>query len=95
MSWDDTAEVSVDPMSDENDFVGYKLYRSTNQGRTWGEEDRRNKNTCLSFEYERIAQYSILYLLNFVKNEEYEKKKDISEPIGPMIARELPDDLKA
>ncbi|HEQ99364.1 MAG TPA: T9SS type A sorting domain-containing protein [candidate division Zixibacteria bacterium] len=35
--WNNGAENSIDPMTGEQDFVGYKIYRSTNYGATWGE----------------------------------------------------------
>jgi hypothetical protein len=35
--WDDVAENSVDPLSGVEDFRGYKIYRSTDMGLTWGE----------------------------------------------------------
>ena len=36
LSWDRAAESSVDPMSGVRDFAGYKIYRSTDRGATWG-----------------------------------------------------------
>ncbi|MDD4050703.1 MAG: T9SS type A sorting domain-containing protein, partial [candidate division Zixibacteria bacterium] len=36
LKWDDTAEKSVDPASGVADFEGYKVFRSTDQGNTWG-----------------------------------------------------------
>jgi hypothetical protein len=59
LSWNDTAEVSVDPMTGEQDFSGYKIYRSDNQGRTWGDIDADNENNCLDVDYERIAEYKV------------------------------------
>ncbi len=35
--WDNSAENSVDPMTGEKDFLGYKVYRSSNFGSSWGE----------------------------------------------------------
>ena len=35
--WDNRAESSVDAISGEADFEGYKLYKSTDGGSTWGE----------------------------------------------------------
>ncbi len=55
--WNDTAETSVDPLSGDMDFAGYKLYRSDDQGRTWGEEDRTSENSCLEIEYDRVAEF--------------------------------------
>jgi hypothetical protein len=34
--WDAEAEGSVDVLTGTNDFEGYKIYRSDDQGRTWG-----------------------------------------------------------
>lgn len=36
LRWDDTSEKSVDPASGQQDFKGYKVFRSTDQGLTWG-----------------------------------------------------------
>jgi len=67
LSWNDTSEVDLDPLSRERDFKGYKLYRSTNQGYTWGFEDRSNSNSCLDMDYFPIAAY---------------QKDDINDPIA-------------
>ena len=42
LSWDRTAVESVDPMMGVEDFAGYKLYRSTDQGASWGRLVRNN-----------------------------------------------------
>ena len=34
--WDDAAEQSVDVLTGVKDFEGYKIYRSTDKGKTWG-----------------------------------------------------------
>ncbi len=34
--WDDVAEYSVEPTSGEQDFKGYKIFRSTDRGGSWG-----------------------------------------------------------
>ena len=57
LHWNDTAEFSIDPQSQENDFVGYKLYRSSNQGITWGVEKKHLDNNCMSVDYEPVAIY--------------------------------------
>jgi hypothetical protein len=36
LTWDKQAESSVDPLSNQEDFKGYKIYRSTDMGQTWG-----------------------------------------------------------
>jgi hypothetical protein len=58
LSWNDTSEVSVDPLTGEHDFRGYKLYRSTNRGYTWGHE-AKSSNACLQNDYEPIAAFQI------------------------------------
>lgn len=60
LSWDNVAESSVDPLSDEEDFAGYKLYRSSNQGKTWGKVDEDNENSCMSLDYQTLATYRVL-----------------------------------
>lgn len=62
LSWTDTSEVSLDPMSGVFDFVGYKLYRSDDRGRTWGvqiEDERDLFSECLSRDYYPVAQYVV------------------------------------
>jgi len=57
--WTDTSETSIDPLSGENDFVGYKLYRSDNQGRTWGEANYSTDNDCLTLDYFPVQDFSV------------------------------------
>ncbi len=59
LSWNDTAEVSVDPLTGEMDFGGYRLYRSDNGGRTWGPVDDENSNECLDVAYTPIFEKSV------------------------------------
>lgn len=59
LQWNDTAEQSIDPLSLQNDFAGYKLYRSENQGKTWGRIDYTTGNDCLLLDYETIATYTV------------------------------------
>jgi hypothetical protein len=40
LSWNRNAEESIDPMSNSLDFAGYKVYRSEDQGATWGRLER-------------------------------------------------------
>jgi hypothetical protein len=57
LRWDDTAQHTTDPLSGENDFAGYKLYRSNDRGRTWGVYYDTTNNNCLKFDYWPIAKY--------------------------------------
>ncbi len=57
--WSDTAELSIDPLSGVQDFVGYKLYRSDNQGKTWGVINYNTGNNCLDIDYTPLAQYTV------------------------------------
>jgi hypothetical protein len=59
LSWTDTSEVVTDPLSGENDFVGYKLYRSDNQGKTWGRADYNTGNNCLTLDYIPVKNFSV------------------------------------
>jgi len=59
LSWTDTSEVSIDPLSGEPDFVGYKLYRSDNRGKTWGDPVHNTGNNCLTLDYQTLAQYAV------------------------------------
>lgn len=59
LSWSDTSETSVDPLSHTQDFSGYKLYRSDDLGKTWGAVDNNNTNECLTVDYQTLATYSV------------------------------------
>ncbi len=59
LSWGNTSELATDPLTGLNDFVGYKLYRSENLGRTWGTENRDNDNDCLEIDYIPIATFAV------------------------------------
>jgi len=59
LTWNDTAQQGVDPLSGENDFAGYKLYRSDNRGRTWGDPVYNTGNDCLDLDYETIADWAV------------------------------------
>lgn len=54
--WDNSSESSVDPLSGETDFKGYKIYRSTDMGQTWGDLVR-NPDGSLGPDYVPIAMY--------------------------------------
>jgi hypothetical protein len=59
LSWTDTSEVGIDPLSGQNDFVGYKLYRSTNQGKTWGKAFDTTGNDCMKLDYFPVLKASV------------------------------------
>lgn len=42
LSWDNAAPESVDPLLGTPDFAGYKIYRSSDQGASWGRLVRNN-----------------------------------------------------
>jgi len=37
LMWDNTAESSIDSLTGYSDFEGYRIYRSTDGGQTWGD----------------------------------------------------------
>ena len=41
LMWDDKAESSIDPLTGYSDFEGYRIYRSTDGGQTWGKSWNR------------------------------------------------------
>ncbi len=58
-SWNDTAEVDVDPLRGVSDFRGYKLYRSSDQGYTWGFEANITGDGCLDKDYIPITAFQV------------------------------------
>ncbi len=59
LSWNDTAEVDIDPMQGVSDFRGYKIYRSANRGYTWGFEADIAANACIEKDYIPVAAYQV------------------------------------
>ncbi len=58
ISWDaPTAENSTDNITGEKDFEGYKLYRSTDRGKTWGKKITDPRGDFIGFE--PIAQFDL------------------------------------
>jgi len=55
LSWDDAAEKAIDPVSKLADFQGYKIYRSQDQGATWGPKITDSKGKLVG--YVPIAQF--------------------------------------
>jgi hypothetical protein len=56
LTWDNSSESSVDPLTGKTDFKGYKIYRSTDMGQTWGDLVR-NPDGSLGPDYVPIAIY--------------------------------------
>jgi hypothetical protein len=56
--WDsEPSESSVDIMTEKQDFEGYKIYRSENQGVTWGQEITNEKGEVVG--YVPIVQFDV------------------------------------
>ncbi len=58
LSWNDTSEVDIDPLTGKHDFRGYKLYRSSNQGYTWGFA-ADVVNSCLKNDFQPVTAFQI------------------------------------
>jgi hypothetical protein len=58
LSWNTASESSIDPMSRSTDFAGYKIYRSTDLGATWGRLVRHNDGS-LGPDYVPLAIWRI------------------------------------
>jgi hypothetical protein len=48
LHWSDTSEVGPDPLTGTVDFVGYKLYRSDDLGKSWGKLDSKGQYMPIS-----------------------------------------------
>ena len=58
--WDDIAEASKDVVTGYADFEGYKIYKSTDEGSTWGTPDKKildNRNIHVG--WQPVAQYDL------------------------------------
>lgn len=53
--WNAYAEKTIDPIAKVADFEGYKIYRSQDQGSTWGEQIKDSKGNLVG--YVPIAQF--------------------------------------
>jgi hypothetical protein len=56
LTWDNSSESSADPLTGKTDFKGYKIYRSTDMGQTWGDLVR-NPDGSLGPDYVPIAMF--------------------------------------
>jgi hypothetical protein len=50
LAWDAAAEKSIDPLTGKLDFEGYKIYRSTDAGKTWGTPITDQFGTVVGFQ---------------------------------------------
>ncbi len=56
--WDaEPSESSVDPLTENNRFEGYRIYRSTDRGRTWGDPITNSNGAVVG--YVPLAQYDL------------------------------------
>lgn len=55
--WDDSPETYIDPSTGENDFEGYKIYRSEDKGMTWGTKITDSKGG--TYGYVPVAQFDL------------------------------------
>lgn len=60
--WDNAAEQAIDPIAKVADFQGYKIYRSVDQGSSWGEEIKDAKSNLVG--YVPIAQFDKIDLIS-------------------------------
>lgn len=56
LKWDNTAELSIDPSTGSQDFRGYKIFRSTDRGQTWGSL-KTNADYSVGPDYVPLAVY--------------------------------------
>ncbi len=56
LSWNNYSEICPDPLTGEIDFKGYKIYRSTDMGASWGDLVR-NPDGSLGPDYVPIAMF--------------------------------------
>ena len=47
--WDDISEKAIDPVTKVQDFEGYKIYRSQDQGSSWGQKITNSKGELVGF----------------------------------------------
>lgn len=62
--WDDISENAIDLVAKKKDFQGYKIYRSQDQGATWGKQINDSKGNLVG--YVPIAQFDKIDLIQGV-----------------------------
>ena len=78
--WDDAAESSVDIVTGYADFEGYRLYKSTNGGQTWGDPIYDINQTEAGFE--PLAQYDLTFDEDKTR---YGREVSGPDPMAPWI----------
>jgi hypothetical protein len=58
ITWSASPETSTDPLTGECDFEGYRVYRSADRGRSWGDEVTDEKGNVVG--YVPIAQFDLV-----------------------------------
>ena len=79
--WDDAAESSTDIVTGYPDFEGYRVYKSTNGGQTWGDPIYDVNQTQAG--YEPIAQYDLTYDEDVAL---YGREISGADPMAPWIS---------
>ena len=79
--WDDAAESSVDIVTQYEDFEGYKVYKSTDGGQTWGDPIYDTYQTQVG--YEPLAQFDLSYAEDMAR---YGREVSGSDPMAPWFS---------
>ena len=82
--WDNAAETSTDIVTGYSDFEGYKVYKSTDGGLTWGdsETDIIYDNNGVSVGWEPLAQFDLTEDEDIAR---YGRQISGSDPMEPWI----------
>ena len=79
--WDDGAESSTDIVTGYADFEGYRVYKSTDGGQTWGDPIYDVNQTQVG--YEPLAQYDLTYAQDMAR---YGREVSGPDPLAPWIS---------
>ncbi|MCF7832525.1 MAG: hypothetical protein K9N05_02970 [Candidatus Marinimicrobia bacterium] len=78
--WDDAAENSTDIVTGYADFQGYRLYKSTDGGQTWGDPIYDVNQTQVGFK--PLAQYDLTYAQDIAR---YGRDVSGPDPMAPWM----------
>jgi len=83
--WDNTAESSIDRITNYSDFEGYKIYKSRDGGKTWGDNayDMIFDSDGIHIGWKPLAQFDLTYEQDI---EKYGKDISGSDPLAPWIS---------